>query len=140
MMTVHPQSVRPMHAPTPAHPMMIAACVSPMAIAPFNDPHVFGAAAVNGTACWPTPGTLWDPELERLRQLERSASREQEKQAIRERLRRMGVPEDQVMGPNPWYPYPVSPSPFPAAIVRKAPPLTPTLETIIAQARRASGK
>lgn len=72
--------------------------------------------------CWPS-GSPWasDPELDRLRELERQAQIEQEKAAIRERLRRLGYPDGVGLpsGPRP-YPYPgvtpvipVVPGPWP---------------------------
>lgn len=75
----------------------------------------------------------FDPELERLRHLEREAAREREKAAIRERLRRMGVPEDRIVG---------SPS---APCPRIAPPhrtgALPSLDDIIQTAsKKRSGR
>lgn len=56
---------------------------------------------------WPTP-MPWgeDPELERLRHLERQAQIEQEKAAIRDRLRRMGYPDGAGLPGGPWSPRP----------------------------------
>lgn len=52
----------------------------------------------------PSPWGDWsDPELERLRRLERDTEREEEKERIRERLRRRGVPEHIIRG---WPPCP----------------------------------
>jgi hypothetical protein len=59
------------------------------------------------TACWPGPFPWNDPELERLRALERIADQELEKQRIRAKLRRVGYPES-VITPIPL-PYPLPP-------------------------------
>lgn len=52
-------------------------------------------------SCWPP---ITDPELERLRRLERHAQIEEEKRQIRERLRQRGINPD-----YPWCPCPVIP-------------------------------
>lgn len=101
---------------------------------PMN-PSIMGHIAIGGGhGCWPSPGG-WpyvpcgpDAELERLRRLEREASREQEKEAIRQRLRRMGVPDDQIAGYPVPYVYPPLPLPIMCA---------PSLETIIRQVQAA---
>lgn len=129
---------------------MMNQCVTrPMTPSPVTRPMVAGGVATTGAiwtgggGCWPyTDPYPWDAdhELERLRRLERDAQREQEKEAIRRRLRQMGVPEDRITG-RP-FPFPVGPLPLP----RPAPlpvfplrPAPPSLDEIIRQARKGSG-
>lgn len=78
-----------------------------------------------------------DPELERLRELERQALIEREKQAIRDRLRRMGYP---AVMPWPGLPCPLPSDPYagwrsaPYPILARHAPLT--LDQVLRQIPR----
>lgn len=110
--------------------------VLPLMPRPLPDPA--GVAWGHKSLSWPalTPGVDWpDPELERLRRLEREVSKENEKDAIRARLRRMGVSEERIQGRPAWpHVAPLLPSPPQVSVAPH-----PTLDDVIRLARKGAG-
>ena len=64
-------------------------------------------------ACWPHPFPWEDPELERLRQMKRQREAEEEKERLREWLRRHGMPRPPICPPFPIVPLVPAPVPCP---------------------------
>lgn len=90
-----------------------------------------------------------DAELDRLRRLDEETSREEEKERIRDRLRRRGVPEDRIrphqpfpMAPPPLFPPPCCPHPWTPVLpwpTPVAPPFPPPVVVGIDQVLKRIG-
>lgn len=80
---------------------------------------------------WPSPWSRFDPELERLRRLRDHQEREEEKERLRDWLRRHGVPEDRIC-PRP---FPVPLVPLPVVPLAPCPPARPGVHDILRRIR-----